>query len=315
MKSLLVVLTLLFAGSLVLTGCNVFEGIDETETSDPEVLLDDAELALRKDNPAEAISLLRKALDHVPADGLLRSRVEIKLATALLAERDIDVLMLRRIARNFNREDASVASKWLPATKSSATLGCKFPGAHDREEFDPVQGIDYERLNADPSQDAIDETQALLNRVFSLEETTARIPFPCDTQEDLNQQIELLRQLGLSDTEIAEALVNYAVVLSTRLTIELVTINDGEQARFFYVDPPNGSEYVSVCMNNVEVCEKGDAIVNENLLRVGCTVRLLESRARVLRSEGTAAEVSEIASFWRDRLVSGLDQPCYSVSF
>lgn len=315
MRSLLSLLPLLLAGSLLFAGCNVFEGIDKADTSDPEVLLEDGERALQDDAPEEAVTHLRKALEHAPEEGLLRSRIEIKLATALLAERDIDVLMLRRIAHNFNREDASMASKWLPANKTSATLGCKFPGAHDREEFDPVQGIDYERLNSDPSQDAIDETQALLNRVFSLEETTARIPFPCDTQEDLNQQIALLRQLGLTNTEITEALVNYAVVLSTRLTLELVTINDGEQARFFYVDPPNGAEYVSVCMNNVEVCEKGDAIVNENLLRIDCTVRLLNSRARVLRSEGTAAEVSEIASFWRDRLVSGLDQPCYDVTF
>jgi hypothetical protein len=307
---------MLLVGSLVLTGCNVFEGIDEQETSDPEVLLEDAKLALRDGNPTKAVLHLRKALERAPAEGLLRSRIEVKLATALLAERDINVLMLSRIARNFNRNNASAKVASFPALeKSATTLGCKFPGAHERVEFDPIEGIDYERLNQAPSKEAIDEAQTLITRVFSLEETTADIPFPCDTQDDLNQQIRLLQQLGLTNTEIAEALVNYAVVLSTRLTLELVTINDGEQARFFYVDPPSGDEYVSVCMNNVEVCEKGDVVVNENLARVDCTVRLLRSRARVLRSEGPALDVSEIAASWRDRLVSGLDRPCYNVTF
>jgi len=310
MRSLLSMLPLLLVGSLFLAGCNVFEGIDQAGTSDPEVLLEDAERALQRDDPDEAVAHLRNALEHAPEEGLLRSRIEIKLATALLAARDIDVMMLRRIAGNFNQEDAGAAPAPLNLGKQAGTMGCKFPGSHSRTEFDPIDGIDYEHLSQPASQDAMDEARRLLGRVFALDEAAF-----CGTQEDFDHNLSLLQRQGLTDIEIAEALVDYAVVLSTRLTLELLNINDGSLARFFYVTAPSGGEYVSVCMNDVGVCEASDAVLTENLSRIDCAVRLLTSRAELLHSTGTAYEVAQMAASWQDRLVGGLDQPCYSVSF
>ena len=86
----------LFALSLfVIAGCNAFEFMYEEGNSDnPEIILDDARIALQNGDTEKAIELLEKALEIAPEN----PEIKIELTSALFQHEDIDLLVMKDLA-------------------------------------------------------------------------------------------------------------------------------------------------------------------------------------------------------------------------
>lgn len=297
--------------ALLTSGCNVYEGFyEEGGIDDPEALLEDARLAMQRNEPQQAVTYLRKALENSDEGEVIHTRAQIKLISALLATEKINVLMLRRVAENF---DVAGSRNTVSASKSSATLSCKFPGTQAREEFDPVADIDYTRLEADPAVAVIEESEALINRVVGLQEDEVETSFPCTDASAVDDRIAELKGMGLTDEEIAEALVNFAVVQSTILLKKFLKVG-GADVRFFYVTPNAGpNDYVSICLPDESTCQAGTTKIKKQIGKIQCSALVLDRRAKLLGSS-TAQELADLVAFWRGALEGGVDEPCRDVS-
>ena len=273
---------------LLVAGCNVYEGLYEEGASDnPEVLLEDGRNALQQKRPTEAVAYLRKALEKAQDKPVLRKQIEIKLATAVLQEYEIDALSFSRIARKLSG-DAAVGKVIASKTQSQT---CNFPEHHGRTNFDPREGINFERIGSDAGAAALEEAQTLIARVFNGDETTANPTFPCE-EEALNAAISDL-QPTMSNAEIAEALVNYAIALTTEAYLEIVAAG-GNDASFYYATPPGGADYIGTCFTNAQSCENTIASTAANLSRFDCSTRIFQKRAELLDSSN-AEELANLA--------------------
>ena len=281
-SSLTVVLALVLA-----TGCNVYEGFyEEGASDDPEVLLEDARIAMQRNEPDKAVDHLRKALSKADKGSTVEKRVQIKLASAILQTQEINALTLSRMARTFSSE----ANK-AGAGKTAGEV-CNFPAEHSRESFDPHAGIDFGRLGSEESVAARSEASALIADVFNQTTTSSSPTFPCD-DAGMDQAIADLQAQGMTDAEIAEALVDYAVVLSTTAYVDVVNVG-GDLAEFFYATPPAGADYIGICFPDVATCEASVAATTDNLPSFDCATRLLQKRAALLGST-TATELADLA--------------------
>ena len=101
-------LLLLFLAGPLVAGCNIFEGFSEPGTSDdPEVLIEDADLALQQGQPQKALAYLEKAVERDPN----HARARAKLAVVQLQAHDIDVLTLKGLVDGFREEAGGQAGK------------------------------------------------------------------------------------------------------------------------------------------------------------------------------------------------------------
>lgn len=289
--------------AVLIAGCNVYEGLyEEGESDNPEVLYDDARIALQQDRPAEAVEHLRKALAFTPdSDVLLRKQIQIKLASAVLQVQEINALSLTRIVDTFN--GASAGGDGVALGKSHSQT-CLFPQSHARLGFDPTEDIDFDRLGSPASQQVLDESLALIARVFSGDETSANPTFRCD-DPGLDEDIAALQAQGLSNEEIAEALIDFAVAHSTVAYIDIVNAG-GDDASFFYVTPPAGDDYIGLCFSNEQTCNSTVAQTTANVNSLDCSTRVLEKRATLLSSTA-AHELATLAREGYQNMNTGLE--------
>ena len=289
--------------ALVATGCNVYEGLyEEGDSDDATVLFEDARIALQQDRPEEAIEHLRKALVHVPDnEPLLRKQIQTKLASAVLEVQEINVLSLKRIADNLNGEATSQGALAFGKSQSQA---CLFPSHHQQSFFDPTAGIDMDQLGQPASAAALTESRDLVADVFTNTDV-----FPC-SDEGLDAAIASAQQQGLSNEEIAEALVNYAVSISTTAYVDIVGVGGG-QASFFRVLSPAGEDYVSVCFPSAQMCNGTVAEARVHLSGLDCSTRILQKRAALLASTA-AQELADLARDGYDKAAAGLENECFA---
>src|SRR5690606_33666207 len=98
---------ILFAA--LLTGCNVFEGTQEEGTGDdPEVLLQDAEAALQRDEPKLAVAYLKRAVELEPVTTSLGAQIRIQLSTAHLRAVGVNIMTLKQLATPFTEIPESI---------------------------------------------------------------------------------------------------------------------------------------------------------------------------------------------------------------
>ena len=286
----------------VATGCNVYEGLyEEGDSENAEALLEDARIALQQDRPEEAIKHLRKALVYVPDDEpLLRKQIQIKLASAVLEVQEINVLSLKRIADNLNGEATSHDALAFGKSQSQA---CLFPTHHEQTPFDPTEGIDIDQLGNPASEAALAESRDLVANVF-----TGTDIFLC-SDEGLDQTISSAQQQGLSNGEIAEALVDYAVSVSTTAYVDIVGVGGGN-ASFFRVTSPAGEDYVSVCFPSEQMCNSTVGQSRAHLDGLDCSTRTLQKRAALLAST-SAQELADLARDGYKKAAAGLENECY----
>lgn len=334
-----------FLLTALLAGCSALDTAPgEGESDDPNVLLRDAEAALQRNEPALAVDYLRRAADLQPLDTPLGINVRIRLSTALLETAGVDALTLQQMVRPFaeipSAPQAGSADKVFGTLQ--ATKGCKFkekPGL----AFDPFDPTDvsndardyYDLLGSDAPgdanlrQQAVQEAQDLVVRVFNLNETTTSGRFACDP-ETLDENIALLQSFGISNEAIAEALVNQAVVQTTLALVDIVNLNGvqtTDDLEFFYVYPDGGTgaatktaaapPYVSVCLPDVPTCEAATVSVQEDLDDLSCAALLLDRRATLLDAQAgsVAREVADLAADAQVELAIGLNAACNEVTF
>lgn len=286
----------------VVVGCNVYEGLyEEGGSENAAVLLEDARIAMQQDRPEQAIKHLRKALTHAQDDEpLLRKQIQIKLASAVLQVQDINVLSLKRIADNLNGE---VTGDGALAFGKSQSQACLFPAHHEHKIFDLTEGIDMVQLGSPASEAALAESRDLVSNVFAGTED-----FPC-SDEGLDQAISSVDQQGLSNEEVAEALVNYAVARSTTSYIDIVEVAGGA-ASFFRVTSPAGEDYVSVCFSSEQICASTVDESRVHLAGLDCSTRVLKKRATLLGSTN-AHELADQARDGYQKAAVGLENSCY----
>ena len=282
----------------VATGCNVYEGLyEEGESENAEVLLEDARIALQQDRPQEAVEHLRKALGHTQDNNpLLRKQIQIKLASAVLQVQSINVLILKRIAENLNGDANGAFGK-------SQGPACLFPAHHEQTPFDPTEGIDIDQLGNPASEAALAESRDLVANVF-----TGTYIFPC-SDKGLDQAISSAQQQGLSNGEIAEALIDYSVARSTTAYLDIVGVGGGN-ASFFRVTSPAGEDYFSVCFPSEQMCNDTVAQSRAHLGGLDCSTRTLQKRAALLSSTN-AQELADLARDGYQKAATGLENPCY----
>ena len=287
---------------LATTGCNVYEGLyEEGDSENAEALFEDARIALQQDRSEEAIKHLRKALVYVPDDEpLLRKQIQIKLASAVLEVQEINVLILKRIAENFNGEATSHDALAFGKSQSQA---CLFPAHHEQTPFDPTEGIDIDQLGNPASEAALAESRDLIAHVF-----TGTDLFLCSDQ-GLDHSISAAQQQGLSNGEIAEALVDYSVALSTTAYVDIVGVGGGN-ASFFRVISPAGEDYISVCFPSEQMCNSTVAQARAHVSGLDCSTRTLLKRAELLAST-SAQELADLARDGYKKAAAGLENECY----
>lgn len=93
---------------LIAAGCNAFEFMHgDADSNDPDVILEDARIALQRGDAEKAIELLEKALEKAPES----QEIRIELASALFQANDIDLLVMKDLADFISEAESGVASK------------------------------------------------------------------------------------------------------------------------------------------------------------------------------------------------------------
>lgn len=278
----------LVVGLSVLTGCNVFEGFyEEGASDDPEILLQDAEFALRSGEPEKAVQYLERALAREPADPRLANDVRSTLAMALLRANDVSVLTLDRIASDLlGQLDPSGA---LAAAGKGADTYCSFDARGDDRREEVVLDTPTFREVRDKTM-VLDRVIGLLNDVFQ---------FPSTTPQGILVGVEGLTDLGYTEQEIQSRLFVLAVAYVTRAYVEVVEAGLDRIAWYRVLPAGGGEAYLGLCAPSPEVIlavKQAASCAMSDLLQA---VELLDARMFVLGlEEDTPAAV--IAAEARD---------------
>ncbi len=291
--------TLVLLCALLLTSCNAFDAFEKPgQSNDPEILLYDAEMALRQGRPDQAVRFLRRALEIAPDHALVR----IKLATALLTRHDIDVMDFMLLAEQFAREVPIRSSALRVSQHPARALSCNFPESDPHTPFDPTQVSNYDELK--DHQSVLEEIQRLVDRVLTGEEQTPG----SDLDEPVADVIERLRAEGLTETEIAEALLNSVVAYGTLAYLDIAE-SGGEEFTFYHVTPPSGERYIGYCAPDSVSLDRVLATIACHLPEADYARRLVHGRADLLGSDN-ARELADLADEGYTRLTQELDASC-----
>ena len=161
-----------------------------------------------------------------------------------------------------------------------------------------------DQLGQPASSAALAESRDLVAHVFTNTDV-----FQC-SGEGLDQAISSAQQTGLSSEEIAEALVNYAVSVSTTAYVDIIGVGGG-QASFFRVLSPASEDYVSVCFPDEAMCNDTVAEARAHLGGLDCSTRILQKRAALLASS-SAVELADLARDGYQKASTGLQNQCYA---
>ena len=222
-------------GLLVATGCNAFEFMYSEDSDDPDVLFDDAKIALQNGDTEKAINLLEKALERAPDN----PEIKIELTSALFQDSDIDLLVMKDLAE-FISETPATANKGFPLVSTQSMPACNFGEGVSSTELDFTQDPAYQLLS--DKEDVLQRALELLYDTLDTEEAAA------------------LHANVLSNAHLMRAISNMAVAI-----IEIKEKADEAQATLHRLS--NGS--IGYCASNEEalraletfiVCDKLPAI-------------------------------------------------------
>ena len=259
---------------LMAGGCNAFEFLhDEDATSDPDILLDDAQLALQNGDAEKAVELLEKALAAAPGN----TEIELALSTALFQANDIDVLLLKELA-DFIAEPDSDAGKVGSTTRYPA---CSF--------------------SEDPQRTTIlrfDETAAYLSLFNHL--------------EVLQRVLELLRTAAgveagttLDESAVSNARLMRAIATMAVAVIEIKTQADAAQATIHSLSS-GGLGYCAVDQNALRDLES--FILCEKLLAIDQAVDDMVYRQQLFGASDN--ELVQAITNARDEISSTITLSC-----
>ncbi len=251
---------------LLLAGCNAFEAL-APESTQPEALLADAQIALASGRPGEAVDLLRQAMEQTPDNPVIRT----KLSTALLAQRGVNVLDFMRMADLIN-DDAASEGHTASLRPTAAQGVCTFPASHAQERFDPTALEEFEQIEA--STEVFLEITQLLDDVLG----------SASSSVELQAAVDYLRERGMSRVEIAEALIDRAVAHSA-LAFVAIAQRGAADLTFHYVTAPDGDRYIGYCAPDQVTLDALRRAVACHLADLDYARLLIRSRAELLASD------------------------------
>ncbi len=290
-----------FALVLLLTGCNVFEGLYEAGTSnDPEVLLADAEQAVQQGEPEKAVVILEKAVEQTQPKTVQRSKVQIQLATAKMQAAKIGVLQLQRMIEDMNDriEIGKTSSGKIGAFASQV---CSYEPTDERLEQITLNDIDgYTAISQ--NQDVLSEVQRLVNEALN---------FSGDPGErfDIQARIDSLQQAGLSQQKIAEALLNASLAYVGGSYDDIVQVG-GDQIEWYRVRSAYEGYYLGYCAPSQDVIDTVKAETACSMDDLKFSVDLLRARAAFYDPNSLAGEIADKAQEGYDKLQDELDGTC-----
>jgi tetratricopeptide (TPR) repeat protein len=274
-----------------LAGCNVLEGFYEEGTSDdPEVLLQDAQLALRNGNYDKAIQYLELALEQNPENRALLNTIRTTLAQALLSANDISVVTLQRLASDLTDQLDGLSISTAAQQAAKATLqqadACSFGDTNDRA--DRVVELDtptFRRIR--DKADVLDRVIALLSDVFQLTESSV---------SGIAARIEVLRGQGFTDPQLQSQLFTLSVAYVVRAYIDVAEAGLNEVTWYRVIPAGGGEAYLGYCAPSDAVIEAIQAATACAMEELQTAVHLLQARVLVFGLEDTPADdVADLA--------------------
>ena len=274
---------------LLLSGCNVFTGFYEAgSSSDPAVLLDDAQIALQQGDTKKAITYLRKAITEDPENVQARAT----LSTALLDDSDVSVLNVVNIANKVtNNVMENTSSGNFQVAGTTPPGECSFE-SDNYEQFDPTDMNGFSEIIA--ARDVLLEVQDLLEDMINV--------------NNPNASISSLRDAGLIDQQIAAAFLNLALV-KVILAYTDISQSGGSEFNYYYVNASSGT-YVGYCAPDQQTLDNVLAAITCNLDTLKVGIDLLTARATVLGSSDETGDMLEQANDAYDRLIENIDAQC-----
>lgn len=165
---------------LIAAGCNAFEFMYDENSSDPDIMLEDARIALQSGNEEKAVELLERALEKAPES----QEIRIELASALFQANEIDLLTMKDLAEFISDSESAPASK---AAKSyNAT--CSFT-----EALETTRILQFEAEEAYLQLLGNTET---LERTLDLLATSLNIDAPSDLADTIIGNAYLMRAIA-----------------------------------------------------------------------------------------------------------------------
>ncbi len=236
--------------SLSLAACNVFDGLyEEGGSGEPRELLEDARIATQDGRIDDAVEYLREAHEKQPES----IEVRVSLASALLTQNEIDVMLIAELAEEIgSAEDDDASDVGCPDD-----LVCSFDCATVRsaKPFSYGDSDAYRRLMAASS--ALEQVSGLMS--VPLEDLGAKPGNRLSTSDDrkllYDSLVETLSEMHRQERarQLASTLLLDAGI--TRLASALATIEESSAANgisLFLVERTNGSKVVDYCGADVE---------------------------------------------------------------
>ena len=285
-------LSLLALFGLLFGGCNVLEGFyEEGVSDDPDVLIEDAEIAIQSGTPEKAVVYLEKAIEKAPEGSPVQKKAQMNLSTALLQSNKISVLTLERMARDLQArfEDKSAAAAGKGAYSASQGY-CSFPEAHTDTVQVDLRDIDgYSEIHE--STDVLEEVQSLVNRVLDFEGEDPGERF------NIGARIDSLRnEAGFSDEQIATTLLNGSIAY-IGTSYDFLVEQGAEDITWYAVTPPESEDaYLGYCAPSEARVEEVKAATACSMGDIRFSVDLLEARANLPAFRNTlATEIATLA--------------------
>lgn len=175
-------------GLLIATGCNAFEFMHDEDSNDPDVLLEDARIAMQNGDPQQAVDFLEKALEKAPQNPEIR----IELSAALFQANDIDLLVMKDLAE-FISDDQAAANRAGDIVQKSA------PACNFRDEIDTTTRITFD---IDPAYLQLLNNVDVLDRAVELLANTLESEAASALSDHVRSNAHLMRAIANMATSV-----------------------------------------------------------------------------------------------------------------
>ena len=248
-RAYLIVFTVALA--ILVGACNVFEGLyDEGTSENTQVLLTDARAAIQDGRVDDAVDHLTKAHENEPDNVEVRA----ELASALLTQNDIDVMLIKDLADDIRLALEGGASKNAGCPED---VRCNFNCAVAKSvtPFSYKDSDAYQRLAAVLA--VLRQIDALVQQPLSNLGATPGIRF--DTKEKRAELFSMLvSSIEAKNPSANSQRIAGTLLLSAGITKLATTLTEIEQAaaerdvQLYHVESLSGSTFIDYCGREVE---------------------------------------------------------------
>ncbi len=288
---------------LVLSGCNVFEGIYEAGTSNnPDVLMADAQQAMQQGEPAKAVEMLEKAVEKTQPNTVQRSTVQVNLATAKMAKADVSVIKLQRMIQDFS-DRVEFGKGGLGKGRAFAGEVCSFEAPDQR-----VEALDLESIDGFSS---ISSNQAVLAEVQRLVQEALHMTASPGPQFSIQGRIDSLQAAGMAQASIAEALLNAALARVGASYSHIAGVGGDEIAWYRVRSAARGDYYVGYCAPSEAVVQQVKDETACSMSDFAFSVDLLRARSAFYPEGSLSDEIADKAEEGYQKLQQELDGTCH----